>query len=439
MTLPPELLRAISAEGGCQVAFVLGAGCSFEAPTALPLSRHLALECHRTLVEHGILDEGDCADPSDLSLVADAVFAKHGSQDELVRRMPRDAFANAEPNNGYRSAAALLRERAVCDVITLNFDLAIDHALSFVSARGDVAVISAPSDISRLRARNVVHLHGDVRSSEDDWVLRTEQIEEQWRDGWEQLMTIRVMTTPVVVFAGLGTSAAVLVDSVDRIRGAIGDMTAIHVDPEPFGSSEFTSALAIPEDCFVQRSWGEFMEELSRSVMREHLLVLERSVAELLEERGAAPDEMGEVFDALSGLTLWTHSRQRQRRARSLSRYRFCAESRTVPSGLKPPVWPTSPYGSNAVELRVALRQYGPYGLRLLGVEVRVMSRAPRPCVAKLNDQRMRTSSRFWKPIRYQRWTTSQAAQAGEPLSRTPLTSATAAPRPIVARLPLSR
>ena len=28
-----------------------------------------------------------------------------------------------------------------------------------------------------------------------------------------------------------------------------------------------------------------------------------------------------------------------------------------------------------------------------------MISRAPRPWVAKLNDQRMTTSSRFWKPI----------------------------------------
>ena len=44
--------------------------------------------------------------------------------------------------------------------------------------------------------------------------------------------------------------------------------------------------------------------------------------------------------------------------------------------------------------------------------------RAPRPRVRKLNDQRTKTSSRFWKPIRYQRWTKSQVSQAGKPLSR---------------------
>ena len=46
------------------------------------------------------------------------------------------------------------------------------------------------------------------------------------------------------------------------------------------------------------------------------------------------------------------------------------------------------------------------------------MIRAPRPRVKKLNDQRMRTSRRFWKPIRYQRWTTSHVIQAGKPLRR---------------------
>ena len=46
---------------------------------------------------------------------------------------------------------------------------------------------------------------------------------------------------------------------------------------------------------------------------------------------------------------------------------------------------------------------------------------------------------RFWNPTRYQRWTSSQVSQAMKPLSRRPLMSATAAARPIVARLPLSR
>ncbi len=68
-----------------------------------------------------------------------------------------------------------------------------------------------------------------------------------------------------------------------------------------------------------------------------------------------------------------------------------------------------------------------------------VISRAPRPRVQKLNAQRISTRMRFWKPIRYQRWTNSQVIQAISPLSLRPLTSATAEARPMVARFPLSR
>src|SRR5205085_8472682 len=79
------------------------------------------------------------------------------------------------------------------------------------------------------------------------------------------------------------------------------------------------------------------------------------------------------------------------------------------------------------------------YSLTRSGAAAAEISREPRPRVAKLNPQRIRTIRRFWKPIRYHRWTTSQVTQAMNPLSFTPLTSATAAARPIVARLPLSR
>src|ERR671926_1031407 len=66
------------------------------------------------------------------------------------------------------------------------------------------------------------------------------------------------------------------------------------------------------------------------------------------------------------------------------------------------------------------------------------ISRAPRPCVTKLNAHRMSTKIRFWKPIRYQRWTNTHMSHAGKPLSFSPLTSATARARPMVARFPLS-
>lgn len=63
MALPPELLQAVSSPGGGKVALVLGAGCSVEPPTNIPVSSVCSTEIHRLLVADGILQKGDCADP----------------------------------------------------------------------------------------------------------------------------------------------------------------------------------------------------------------------------------------------------------------------------------------------------------------------------------------------------------------------------------------
>lgn len=113
---------------------MLGAGCSHEEPTSLPLSGHLSEECHRQLVADGILDEDEVEDKSDLSAVAEAVVAKTQSQRELVDRFPLDAFRYAKPNDGYLIMAALLLEGVLADALTLNFDFAPRTALGQLGA-----------------------------------------------------------------------------------------------------------------------------------------------------------------------------------------------------------------------------------------------------------------------------------------------------------------
>jgi hypothetical protein len=109
MPLPAKLLQAVSSPGGGRIALVLGAGCSVEAPTNMPISSRWSNEVHRRLVADGILLNDECTNPEDLSAVADAVFAKHGSQREIVERL-RDsrALELATPNEGYLNAPSLL-------------------------------------------------------------------------------------------------------------------------------------------------------------------------------------------------------------------------------------------------------------------------------------------------------------------------------------------
>lgn len=91
MPLPPELLQAVSSRGGGRIALVLGAGCSVEAPTSIPVSNVCSNEIHRRLIADGVLQNGDCSDPGDLSILADAVFNKRNSQRDVVERL-RDQY-----------------------------------------------------------------------------------------------------------------------------------------------------------------------------------------------------------------------------------------------------------------------------------------------------------------------------------------------------------
>ena len=111
MALPTELLQAISSPGGGKVAIVVGAGCSVEAPTSVPVSSVCSREIHRRLVADGVLQNGQCKDPADLSLVSDAVFLKRNSQRDVVERLREQYDLKlAPPNRGYCIAAAMLCE-----------------------------------------------------------------------------------------------------------------------------------------------------------------------------------------------------------------------------------------------------------------------------------------------------------------------------------------
>src|SRR5438270_5679 len=72
--VPPDLLAAIASPGGGRLVLVLGAGCSLEEPTGLPLAGDLSSECHRRLVDDAILGRDAVRDARDLSEVAQAVF-----------------------------------------------------------------------------------------------------------------------------------------------------------------------------------------------------------------------------------------------------------------------------------------------------------------------------------------------------------------------------
>ena len=158
MPVPPEILGAASHRAGGRWVLVIGAGCSVEPPTNLPDSATCATDAHRRLRSDGLLSQ-DCANPADLSAVADAVYAETEAQAALVERLPRESFRSASPNQGHYAAAALLIERSLAGVVTLNFDLAMSTALANLGSEDAVAIVAGPDDIARLGNLNLVLRH----------------------------------------------------------------------------------------------------------------------------------------------------------------------------------------------------------------------------------------------------------------------------------------
>jgi hypothetical protein len=54
------------------------------------MAKQCSQDAYRKLIRDGVLIDGDCPNPDDLSVLADSVFTKRGSQAELVDRLSQD-------------------------------------------------------------------------------------------------------------------------------------------------------------------------------------------------------------------------------------------------------------------------------------------------------------------------------------------------------------
>lgn len=201
MNLPAPILQAVSALGGGKITLVVGAGCSFEAPTSIPLAGTCSQQCHDRLVADGVLTPGDCPTPADLSALADAVVAKTGYQRLLVEQLTQYyPLQAAAPNEGHLITAALLREGAIVSVLTLNFDLALSAAISWLGVGDTVGIINGPSDLPNQKAINLYYLHCNVTAHDPEaWILRTAALATEWKGQWEAVVAAKVLAAPLAV------------------------------------------------------------------------------------------------------------------------------------------------------------------------------------------------------------------------------------------------
>jgi hypothetical protein len=305
MPLPPELLHAVSSPGGGKIALVLGAGCSVEPPTGIPVSSVCSTEIHRCLLADGILQDGDCANPADLSALADTVFNKRNSQRDVVERL-RDQYGLklATPNDGYWIAAALLCEGVISSVVTLNYDLALSTALSELGAGKIVGVVERPEDLAHQKTINLYYLHRNANAADPElWVLRTAALELEWKGHWEPIIANKVLAAPVVLFAGLGTPVAVLIESTRLLRAALPAVTKLYLaDPGDMASSKFFQALGLDAAHYIPSAWGALMDALSNRLLEEQIAKLGQAAVRKTQEDHLPDEDIARLLSALQNM-----------------------------------------------------------------------------------------------------------------------------------------
>ena len=83
-------------------------------------------------------------------------------------------------------------------------------------------LLSAREILSRQKTLNVYYLHRNANAVDPElWILRTSALNVEWKGQWEPIVATKVLAAPVVVFAGLGTPVAVLIESTKLLRNAL--------------------------------------------------------------------------------------------------------------------------------------------------------------------------------------------------------------------------
>ena len=327
MSIPSHLLKSVCEPGGGRIVLVLGAGASMDAPTSLKSGARVSLDAHQRLVDDGLLSVGEVVHDWDLAELADVVWAKFGSQKELADRLPHHDWRMAKPNRGHHEAAALLAEGAVRSVLTINYDLAQQHALVEIDGRSTMTtVVRGPEDTDSLSGRTLVYLHRSCDADCEDWILRASLIADTAIQVWETAVADSILMSPVVVFVGLGSPAPILSQTVARLVASTGISCYLvdPADPDPTDPNTFHASLN-GSATHIPMAWCDFASALADRLRDDAVRRLVDAGCERLTELGGHSAAWTTIRTAMLKVPL--HQLGRKRASWLLRRQSYCAET----------------------------------------------------------------------------------------------------------------
>ena len=121
--------------------------------------------------------------------------------------------------------------------------------------------------------------------------------------------------SPVVVFVGIGSPAAVLTSTVTRMRAALppAKVRVYHVDPAPFADQPFAAALQLEEANYHQSGWCDFMATIASRVISEHVALFQQACLDISNERNYQDHNLQDLMAAIERLNLHVFGRIRAR------------------------------------------------------------------------------------------------------------------------------
>jgi hypothetical protein len=150
------------------------------------------------------------------------------------------------------------------------------------------------------------YLHRNVNAADPEtWVLRSAPLQEQWKGHWEAIIAGKVLTSPVVVFAGLGTPISVLIETTSLIRKALPQATKFfQVDPGEESESKVFATLKLDQSHYIQQKWGDFMNDLAQRLVGEQVSQLDAAMKRKIQDDKLPPEDTTAIQKRLSTIGL---------------------------------------------------------------------------------------------------------------------------------------
>src|SRR5581483_927780 len=205
--VPQELLARLFQR---KVVPFLGAGCSVPEPSRLPTAPQLA----QALIDRGAGTAGQA-----LEDIAEDAWAR-GGWAAFAQLLPVDEWRTRPPNVITRAIAELCKETLIGQILTTNWDLLIESALSHIGQPYAKVVDAQSLAIEPAGTVTVIKLNGCIDHPQFIKATRSQIEAKDWLDTWTNALFDVLVRTNSLLFGGYSGASRAATTTIATIVAA---------------------------------------------------------------------------------------------------------------------------------------------------------------------------------------------------------------------------